>query len=75
MSDKEIIERIAGLQHSFWIEWSRNLAEKEKISAERLERWNKLWKPYRDLPDKERESARFYARRITKLLLEIAQHE
>lgn len=75
MSDKEILERISGLMHQIWWEWSQDLAQKEKISPERLARWNKLWRRYKDLNEKERESARFYGRKITRLLLEIAQHE
>ena len=31
--------------------WSKNIAETEKISEERLGRWQKLWCPYSELTE------------------------
>lgn len=73
ISDNEILEQITELEHSQFCDWSKNLAEAEKISPERLERWQRHWKPYKQLSEREREVHRFYARKVVKLLQRIAE--
>jgi hypothetical protein len=60
----KLLEQIAALEHNQWTEWSKNLAEKEHLSEERLERWQKLWVPYEELNEKEKEADRVWARRV-----------
>ena len=55
------LEKLAKLEHEQWVKWSQSIAEEEHISPERLERWKKLWVPYEQLDDKDKESGRVRA--------------
>ena len=63
-----LLEQLAKLEHDQWMEWSKDLAAKENISKERKDRWKKLWIPYAELSEKEKEQDRVYARKILKLI-------
>ncbi len=62
------LEKLAELEHIQWIEWSKNIASTEVISQERLERWKKLWIPYNELTEEQKEQDRIYARKILEIL-------
>ncbi len=47
MKEDEILEEFAELEHEQWTAWSKNIVKTESISYERLERWQKLWIPYK----------------------------
>lgn len=64
MENKAKINRLAELEHEQWMEWSKEIASKEKLSKERLTRWKKLWVPYKDLTELEKEADRAWARRL-----------
>ena len=49
------MERLAALEHRKWMNWSLEITETEEISKERVERWTKLWRPYEELGEKEKE--------------------
>lgn len=68
MNDSELIEKLAELEHLQWIEWSKNIASKEKLSPGRVERWSRLWKPYAELTEEEKEQDREWARKVVALL-------
>jgi hypothetical protein len=70
MTDEQILERLAGLEHQQFIAFTKSVAD--EVSKERLERWKKLWRPYRELPEIEKETSRFYARKVVKVLQEIS---
>ena len=55
------LERLAELEHKQWIAWSKNIAETENISKERLERWKKLWIPYLELTEEQKDQDRDWA--------------
>lgn len=57
-------ETLAELEHEQWVEWSKNIAASETISLERAERWKKLWKPYAELSEAEKDQDRKYADKI-----------
>jgi hypothetical protein len=61
--ENKIIEKLADLIHEEWIAWSRNIAEKEELSWERLDRWAKLRKPYSELTEEQKEQDRVWARK------------
>lgn len=61
------IERLAALEHEQWVVWSKDLAEKEHISPERLARWAKYWVPYEQLPEDVKDQDRELAVRILEL--------
>lgn len=71
-SEKKLLEDkleiLAELEHEQWVKWSQNLATTEKISPERLERWQKLWIPYAKLTEEEKEQDRVWARKVLSSL-------
>jgi hypothetical protein len=67
MKDKEIIEKLAELEHQQWMKWSKEIVKTENITTKRIERWMKLWKPYKQLPEKVREQDRVWAKKVLKI--------
>jgi len=66
---ERIIEELAELEHEQWIEWSKNISKTEgAISLERLGRWQKLWRPYAELTDEEKEQDRKWARKVIEII-------
>lgn len=61
------LEKLAELEHMQWIEWSKDIAQTEFISPARLDRWMKLWCPYSDLSEKEKELDREWARKVLEI--------
>jgi hypothetical protein len=68
--DKNLLEALAELEHEQWIFWSRNIAETETITEQRLERWKKLWVPYRQLTEEQKASDRLWAEKVLKIFEE-----
>jgi len=64
---RERIEDLARLEHQQWIDWSKNIAEFENISKERLERWEKLWVDYDLLTEEQKDQDRVYCAKIFSL--------
>jgi hypothetical protein len=60
-SERAVVERVAEVEHEQWMAWSKNVAP--EVSPERRARWRKLWVPYKDLPEEEKEKDRAWARR------------
>jgi hypothetical protein len=54
----------------FRSEWSKSIAEKEKLSPDRVERWRTFWKPYADLPEEIKEMDKSWARRALAIFIE-----
>lgn len=64
---RELIEKLAALEHEQWITWAATLMEKEPdISAARKERWRGLMVPYAQLSESSKEQDRKWARKIVK---------
>ena len=70
MVKKDIIEKLAELEHKQWMYWSKAMASTEKLSVARLRRWKDLWRPYKDLPAKIRTQDRKWAKRVLKIVEE-----
>lgn len=68
---KELLEELAELEHEQWITWASDIAKKEKLSPERLARWNKYLIPYHDLPEDVKEHDRKWARKVLTSLHKI----
>jgi hypothetical protein len=67
--ENKIIEKLAELEHEQWIEWSSSLVDdREKLSPERLDRWAKLWIPYSQLTEEQKEQDRIWARKVFKII-------
>lgn len=60
-SERAAIERVAEVEHEQWTAWSKAVAP--EVTPERQARWRKLWVPYRDLPEHEKEKDREWARK------------
>jgi hypothetical protein len=60
-------EALAALEHEQWIAWSKSLAAAEPLSAERVERWQRLWVPYADLSEQEKDADRVWAEKVLAL--------
>lgn len=65
---KRKIEVLAEIEHDQWWKWSLSLRNTETISPERLERWRKLWVPYSQLAEEEKEQDRIWARKVLSAL-------
>lgn len=62
--EKDLLERLAKLEHDQWVEWSKNIAENEKVSPDRLARWKTLWVPYDQLTEELKDDDRKYAKKV-----------
>lgn len=69
----EMVKELAELEHEQWVSWSKSIAKTENLSALRVERWRKLWKPYSQLSEEEKEQDRKWARKVQPLLLRMAK--
>lgn len=66
--EKQVIERLAAIEHEQWIKWSQDIASKESLSEARLKRWKSLWIPYSELSDEMKEHDRKWAKEALKVL-------
>lgn len=64
----EAREALAELEHDQWIAWSKNIAETETITPARLERWKKLWRPYSELTEAEKDQDREWADKVLSII-------
>jgi hypothetical protein len=66
--EEELIEQLASLEHDQWILWSQSICKTEIISANRVDRWEKLWVPYEALTEDMKDQDRTWARRALILM-------
>lgn len=57
-------EQLAAIEHDQWMQWSQTIAQNEQLSEERLARWKKLWVPYAELSEKDKDSDREWADKV-----------
>ena len=62
------LEELAEIEHDQWWKWAKTLMEKEKLSKERMERWQKDMVPCKDLPEEVKEYDRKWARKVLSTL-------
>jgi hypothetical protein len=53
---------LAAIEHDQWIFWSK--AVSNEVSPERRARWEKLWIPYAELTEEQKEQDREWARKV-----------
>ncbi len=64
-----LIEALARMEHSQWMNWSKAIAENECLSLNRMKRWQgDLWKPYDQLTADQKEPDRYYARKVLEIV-------
>ena len=61
----EIREKIAELEHKQWVKWSRAVAD--EVSTSRRTKWKKLWIPYQDLTEEQKDQDREWVTQILSL--------
>lgn len=64
-------EALAEIEHEQWIAWSKNIAETESITPARRERWEKLWRPYAELTEAEKDQDREWADKTLEAITNI----
>lgn len=70
---KELLEALAHLEHSQWMEWSHAIAAEELLTYNRVLRWRDLWKPYDELTEDQKERDREYAREVLAIVEDFQQ--
>lgn len=68
LEKEETLELLANLEHEQWVKWSQTLAEKEKLSKERMIRWKSLWYPYSELTELNKDFDRDWAKVVVERL-------
>jgi len=68
MIEKELIEKLAALEHEQWTYWASAIEKSENISPERCARWKTSMVPYSELPDEVQEFDRIWARKVIEIL-------
>ncbi len=58
---EEIREGQAELEHEQWVKWSQSIAAVETLSPNRLSWWKKLWIPYVNLTEEQKDQDREWA--------------
>ena len=66
--DGDVREKLAELEHQQWVEWSKDIADKEELSKERLDRWKGLWCDYKDLTEEKKDQDREWADKVLKIM-------
>ncbi len=65
---EKIIEELSALEHKQWEEWSKDIAEKEDISKDRLNRWKDYWVSYKSLDEDVKDDDREWAEKVFKII-------
>ena len=68
ISEDAAIEVLSSIEHDQWIEWAKSIAKSEKLSEDRVKRWEKLYVPYSELSEESKEQDRVYARKVLAAL-------
>jgi len=68
LTDEEIIESLAELEHEQWMTWADTIMQTEKISDNRFARWASCMIPYADLSEEMKEFDREWARKVLAIL-------
>ncbi len=64
----DIREQLAELMHNQWMEWSKEIDHTEDLDPARRNRWKKLWVPYAQLTEMQKDQDRVYADRIIEVV-------
>ena len=73
MVTPQTIEYFANQIHNVWMNWSQ--AVSGSVSKTRLERWQKLWVPFWDLPPQEKESDRKIAKELLDFIYPVLRKQ
>lgn len=65
---KDLIEKLAELEHDQWVSWSKNVAKSSSLDITVRRRWESLWVPYEELSEEMKEKDRVWARKSMELV-------
>ena len=65
---KDVIEKLADLEHQQWMLWAKDILKSEKINEERAKRWKDLFIDYKDLSEEMKDKDREWARKAYKII-------
>lgn len=68
--ENKLLEKLAELEHIKWMEWARHILSEETITTQRVQRWARLFVPYSELSENEKEKDRFLAHRVLNAIKE-----
>ena len=68
LDEEQAIEALAAIEHDQWIEWAKAIAKSEKLSDDRVKRWETMYVPYAELSEEAKEQDRVYARKVLAAL-------
>lgn len=67
-NEKDVIEKLADLEHQQWMLWAKDILKSEKINEERAKRWKDLFIDYKDLSEEMKDKDREWARKAYKII-------
>lgn len=70
VDERDLVERLAALEHVQWMEWANAIMASEPVSKRRRDRWQRFMVPYDRLPDDVKEHDRVWARKVLRLILD-----
>jgi hypothetical protein len=68
MTQSNLIEKLAALEHEQWMHWAS--AVSPEVSPDRAARWRKYLVPYDQLPEDVKEHDRVWARKALEMFKE-----
>ena len=63
-----LVEKLAQLEHTQWMAWSKALANKVALPKSITDRWRECWTPYNKLSEEMKDIDRIWARRTLYIL-------
>lgn len=67
MENKDLLEKLAELEHLQWTEWTRYMLN--NLTEKNIRRWKRqLETSYKDLSEEEKQSDRRWARKVLDLI-------
>lgn len=64
----ELREQLAALEHEQWMAWATTIKKQELISKERADRWMRLFAPYSELSEADKEHDRKWADKVLEII-------
>jgi len=66
---KKVFEELSDLEHAQWMSWAKDITKTEKISPERVKRWEEdMFKPYSELSEEDKDKDREIAVIVLRVL-------
>jgi len=62
-------EELAALEHEQWMAWAKDVSEEQNVSA-RKEKWKKLFIPYEELSEEDKDKDREWADKVLEIISE-----